>query len=559
MKNLFLIPCFLLLAYGCSSGGTALTAAAPCPTCVAVTFNNNYGRDMVIAMAQGGDTTQNVTQMAWLCYNADSGSYYWNVPSNPQSNADLQPYIFNIDSGQTLTINVPQYAANVGFRCLVADTAFKNNALDTLVTSSSSTPYMAFPNMLSATYTFDKFEAGLTIGSPGVWNITAVDFLAVPMQLEMGSTRVGFKDGVTAQGIFGLLGALPPAYSAGGTTAPNTATTTYRFFAPANMNTTASSTALDSQIIYGLNSLGSYSGAITYGNFTFSNFFAGGTAGSPAQGTLSCVYTNAAMGVTTPDTIQVNNISTQTCFAGTITGPDAASTNSGKAEIELGALLSAVTCRGVLGNPALWGGITGIPNCPAPWNYYPTDSTFDQYAYIIHQYSIGGKNYAFPYDDYFSEEAGFTVVAGDSVTVNMLPASGTMTATPEPRPAATPGFISVTIPTGTSYPANTPGGWQIGQVILENNVLPAGNTILCSLGSDTINCTFPSFPGVTMSLVPSNSGISFSGTINDSTVTGIVGLSYPPGANSALSFGAASSWQLAPQAASASAKKKTKK
>jgi hypothetical protein len=521
---------------------------------VAVTLNNNYGKEMVIAIVQGADSIQNVTQVAWLSYNSSNGAYSWKVPDNPQSNKYLSNFIFTIQDSASLTINIPQYTNDVGFRCLVADTLYKQNALQSYTASGGNKLYMAFPDLNTAKYTFDKFEAGLTVGSPGVWNITAVDFFAIPMQLEMGATRVGFKDGVTTEGLYKLLRALPIAYNVGDTITPNTDSTTYRFFAPGKINKLATYLALDSSIADGLEALNNFKGEVTYGNYTFKDFFGGSSSGSPLIGVLSCLYTNEAIGVINPDTIKINNISSVSCFAGTISGPALSKSNRAKAEKELGALISAVTCRGVLRDPTLWGGITGSPNCAAPWNYYPKNGIYDQYAKVIHEYSIDGKNYAFPYDDYFSEEAGFVVIPGDSITVNILPSLGSLKALPEPRPAVTPGYISINIPSGTSYPTDSINSWQIGSVVVEGNVLATGNTVFCSLGSDSIIFTFPSAPEVTMTVVFGDSNIKYSGTVNGEMVTGIVGAIYDRN-TSTLSFGSSSSWSLSSNANSNSQKK----
>lgn len=76
-------------------------------------------------------------------------------------------------------------------------------------------------NLATATYIFDKFEAGLTEGFPGIWNITAVDFVAVPMQLSCNGKKVGFKDGVSSIGLQQKLSALGAPYSNGASHAPN--------------------------------------------------------------------------------------------------------------------------------------------------------------------------------------------------------------------------------------------------------------------------------------------------------------------------------------------------
>lgn len=548
MRKVFLsMMASALFLYGCGSGNkpatelaaTADTSSAPVPSAV-VQINNTYGRDVVVAMVQGALSGQDVTQLAWLKYDSSASAYSWQVPDSPSSNTDLRPYITTIPNGQSISIAVPEYSSNVGFRCLVADTVFKQNALQVYTTSTGSTNYMAFPDMNTATYVFDKFEAGLTSGSPGIWNITAVDFVAIPMQLSMGGTTVGFKSGVTARGLIKLLSALPTAYANGGTQAPNSNSACYRFFAPANVNNTG--TALDAQITKGLATLSRSKDTVYYGNYTFFGFKGSHVKnGDTVTGTLTCNYMNSVVGVTSPTSITVNDVTTPNSFAGTIVGAANSNVNNYNAQGELGAILSAAICRGVAGYPRKWGDIVHTnSNCAAPWNYYPKGGQFDEYSNLIHSYSIDGKNYAFAYDDYFGEEAGFTAVAGDTITVNILPDTGAITAKPSKPTAVKTGCLVATTAPANIYPSGS--GWQIGTMKVGSNLLSAGANVLCSLNSDTVLCTFPQYPGVSLKVPMNNTGsLVFSGTVNKQKVTGITGLVFIP-SQRVLTFGQAAAW-----------------
>lgn len=538
--------CVLLVGMGTAQAHGATDSVA------VVLLHNNSGRELVVAMVQGAAAGQAANKVAWLQFaQGSTHNTSWVVPPTPSSNTDLLPFMTSLGIGDSIVISVPEYAGNVGFRCLLADTAFRSNAMQYLYTTIDSTTdsvaYMAFPDLETATYVFDKFEAGLTIGFPGIWNITAVDFVALPMQLSCNGVKVGFKDGVTSVGLQQLLSALPPPYSYGGTVAPNTANTTYRFFSPSHIDSVP--TALDSQITRGLPLLQTYAGTIAYGNYTFASFSNATTTTTTTGtvvGSITCNYTNTAVGVGTPTAITVNDITTEKSFAGTIIGATNANINNANAQVELGAILSAAICRGVLGNPNTWGDIvhTGT-NCATPWNYYPAGQQCDSYSKLVHSYSIDGKNYGFPYDDYFGDEAGLTAVAGDTISVTILPYTGTLTAQPNgPMPVRT-GCLVATVPASTIYPNDT-ASWKIGPVKVEANLLLAGSNQLCFLNSDTVVCTFPQYPAYAMhlSMACSDSADAITyykhGVLD--TLLSISGVYYNS-CTRTLSFGTGAAWQ----------------
>lgn len=501
---------------------------------VSVSFKNTSGQDLVIAMVQGAASGEQVNQVEWLRFNPATKSGVWQMPVNPQSNKDLAPYILDVKKGATATVKVPQYGAAVGFRCLVADPAYKNNALQTVTPSGGSAiKYMAFPDLLTSNFLFDKFEAGLTEGTPGIWNITAVDFVAIPMQLASNGVKVGFRDGVTAAGLITELNNLGAPYSNG--------KTPYRFLAPAN--TTGTSTVLDKAILSELPKIDS-TVTVHYGNYIFTKFKgAASKSGNTVTGSLSASYVNiTAPG--SPRSIAVNNVSSTTALQGTILGSTSANKADSLAQIELGAILSAAICRGVTAYPKLWGDITHITtNCAYPWNYYPPKMQSNAYSRVIHAYSIDGKNYGFPYDDYFSDEAGFNVVAGQEVTVTILPLKGAMKIKANGKLPKKTGCVAATVPTGINYPALS-SSWGIGTVYVEGNLLQAGSNPLCMLSPDTIFVSFPSASNIKMGICQNSDSASALVFFNKGILApsiSITGLVYSP-TRRTLSFGAATSW-----------------
>lgn len=509
-----------------------------------VTYQNNSGQDLVLALAQGAIGSQNVNQTRWLKLDSKTNSFSWNVPK-PMKASDLAPYIFSVKKGKSITIQVPAYKEAVGFRCLIADTIFKHKAFQHMYGNPDSAAYMAFPDLETDKYLFDKFEAGLTIGYPGVWNITAVDFVAIPMQLSANGQTVGFKNGVTASGLFAALNQLGKPYNQGGSITPNSSTRTYRFFSPAHIP--SATTALDKLIANQAPAIDN-SVTINYGNYVFSNLSGSFSTDSKGKvtGTISANYTCPTCKITTKRPISVNDVTTVRSFAGTIVGAPNSGSSDSLAQIQLGAIVSAAICRGILSQPKLWGDIVHYKsNCPYPWNYYPSGVQCDLYSKVIHQYSINSKNYGFPYDDYFGDEAGFTVLPGDQVQVTILPLTGKMTAKPNGTMSHNKGCLMVTVPADSIYERSA--SWSIGTMSVGSNRVTAGSSIFCSLPNDTIVCTFSSKAGLQMKLFksPGNGKLAYSFSDNSKSsfkINGITGMVYDSIQHN-LTFSNSASWQ----------------
>ncbi|XLS28320.1 beta-1,3-glucanase family protein [Flavobacteriaceae bacterium M23B6Z8] len=492
---------------------------------VTLKIHNTSGVNLIIALVQGSTATQSADQLAWLKFGT---SPYWEIPIKPTSNNDLYPYMLEVNDQTISTVVIPAYVPRVGFRCLVADTTYKTRALQKL----GSVNYMAFPDLMTADYYFDKFEAGLTLGVPGIWNITSVDFVGIPMQLTKGTQVVGYKNGVTASGLHTLLAKLSAPYKDGGTMPPNSTNKIYRFFAPSHINT--SITYLDDQIKNGLIDLQKNTTTVNYGNDVFSNFTTSskmittGSRGTYRVGNVTC--TSKINGQ-----ITINDITTLTAIAGTI------SIKKNSSQVLLGALLASAICRGVLGNPKHWGDIVYTnTQCATPWNYYPKGSQYDEYAKLVHEYSIDGKNYGFSYDDYFGDEAGFNVVPGEQVTLDILPIKGKMTAKPNPKPQIKTGCIAITIPPGTTA--------NLGEMYVDNNLLDAVTNKLCFV-DNVVVISFHNYPKrlknpeihIDLTQKTAANAITYYNNGKKNTKLFVTGLYYSTN-DRQLSFGLSSKW-----------------
>lgn len=501
---------------------------------VTLTFNNNSGIDLVVAMVQGLTKGQSITEAAWLMRNS-VGDSSWAVPSNLNPKSDLLGFVTSLAKDASLVIEVPEYAATVGFRCLIAEPAYRQHA----VQSYEGTYYLAFPNLQTTTYIFDKFEAGLTTNTPGIWNITAVDFFALPMQLSANNVTVGYKKGVTTMGLWEKLWALPAPYSSGGKVAPNSPDATYRFFSPSHLGELAAK-ALDVQISTGLAELPANSTTVKYGNYVYSNFKASSsTSSGSVVGSVTCDYSYLDSPV---KPVTVDDVTSINAFAGTIVGDR----SNASVQAGLGAILSAAICRGVLGQPKEWGDIVhNNTNCPTPWTYYAAGVESNAYSHLIHQYSIDGKNYGFPYDDYFGDEAGFTVLPGDAASLTILPYDGPFTAQPNPTPPVRTGSLVATVPDSSIYPNGQ--GWQIGPISVGTAPLTPGANVFCNLDSGTVVCNFPGYTRtsremrIDMNPASAESAVTFWDNGVQNKALGITGLVYDPEKRT-LTFGQTAAW-----------------
>jgi hypothetical protein len=327
-----------------------------------------------------------------------------------------------------------------------------------------------------------------------------------------------------------ILGRLAAPYGTGGSIAPNTANLTYRFFSPQHIP--AANTCLDTEITSELPQLSGNTSVVKYGTDEFSAFTSISTSGSPVVGTITCTSKLAG------GTITVDDVSTAKAFAGTIgiNGPN-------NSTVVFGALIAAAMCRGVLGNPEKWGDIN-YPNtqCSTPWNYYPAGKESDEYSKVIHEYSIDGKNYGFSYDDYFGDEAGYNVIGGESVTLNVLPILGKMTIGPNPTPLVKTGCLSVGTPDPRAQAV------RMGSMSCNGINLDSQSSGLCFLDS-TVIIKFAGAPSpyinpeihIDLTKTTQATALSFWNNGKQSATLSVVGLVYDP-IGRQLSFGSTSVW-----------------
>ena len=146
-------------------------------TTISVTVQNNSAETLYIAL--------NRADGPWL--EALSGTPAWNKA--PKSIAACNQ---EIAAGDSFSFKFPQYDSGVGCRMYVAET---------VITEA--------PDLATADFIYDKVEMGWN----AIWNLTNVDFLAIPMQLSSGGVAVGYRSDVSREDMMGFLDAMPTPYN----------------------------------------------------------------------------------------------------------------------------------------------------------------------------------------------------------------------------------------------------------------------------------------------------------------------------------------------------------
>jgi len=273
---------------------------------ISVTLVNNSGEKLYVALHRADDY--------WLKDIGESSS--WTTSFNPAE------CMVSVDSGTSYSFSFPEYTTGYGCRMFLGDTAFTGA-----------------PNLATYPHLYDKVEMGWN----ATWNLTCVDFIAMPMQLESGGITVGFDESITTrQSLMQALEAMPAPYNimhrrSGGEI--------IRFFSPRQYmsNPDTLQDCMGEAISLGLPLLASAplpGGAFTYGAFSYSDINIVGddgltalcsTGGSTVTVTLDSICSGTVVGNTIPyspsDTVGAN-------FAG---------------------LIGAAVNRGVLYNPSKWG------------------------------------------------------------------------------------------------------------------------------------------------------------------------------------------------------------
>lgn len=513
-------------------------ASGTTPGTAILDIDNTSEIDLVVAIQQGlVGASQTAKDARWL----NMKTAAWETPALSASSAwpDLADYVVALPAAGPhgpgrARITLSGYEETAGFRCLVADADAANGYPAVAIQSSGSGTslayYMAFPDLMSANFVYDKFEGGLGWDAPsqthsGVWNITAVDFVALPMQLSMGARKVGFMDGVSFAGLKPLLAATPSPYDAGAY--PKGSKSPYRFFSPAHI--APLNGCLDEQIRTDLAKLDGAPQAVNYSPYTFTRFTASWDA-AKNRGTIACSY--ATTTDPAPKSLSVDNVDTDTAIGGTI-GLNATSSGEHTAREKFGALIAAAICRGVLGNPGHWGSIQFLScQCPAPQYYYPSGVSYDAYSKVIHDYSLAGKNYGFSFDDVFGDLAGFTVTASTDdpphVALTVLPhAPETPPAMPAPYPRpSVANALAVALP-ATGDPAT----WGLGTVACGTAEIPGNRTTtLCDQG-DRVTLTFSAMPGYSVQVALPGGALRYGYPEGVRTRPTISNMAYDPATN----------------------------
>ncbi len=372
-----LIPVLVFVVVILSSCGDDVTGTSGgSGSHISVVLVNNSGESLYVII--------NRADNFWLKNIGDSSSW--------TTSFDASDCMVSVEAGNSLSFAFPEYSSGFGCRMYLGDTAFAGA-----------------PNLATYQHIYDKVEMGWN----ATWNLTCVDFIAIPMQLESGGVTVGFKGTVTRQSLMQALEAMPGPYSnfclrgSGGDIV--------RFFSPKQFmnNPDSLQDCLGAAISVGLPLLASAEipgGEFTYGAFSYSDINLVGDNGLTAL----CDVGGSSV------TVTLDSISTMTVVGNTI--PYTPSDSSGAT---FAGLIGAAVNRGVLYNPAKWGDSTP-PNQGLPQYYYQAvpDSNateFNHYAAVLHENSLDGLCYGHSFDDYFMQDASLTVNSGDNVTITVLP------------------------------------------------------------------------------------------------------------------------------------------
>ncbi|MDR3617030.1 MAG: beta-1,3-glucanase family protein [Candidatus Obscuribacterales bacterium] len=319
----------------------------------------------------------------WLTLNSKNPVWQYNFDNTCQ---------IEVASGSNYIFPFIEYSSGVGARLFVSQQA---------ITGA--------PNLTTAQFVFDKIEMGWN----AIWNQTSVDFLGIPMQIQVNdSPPYGFKDTASRDVVLqGLMNVTAPYNTFVYPVGANSPQSIYRMFSPGQASSMGAppwgyqlNNCLSQAINLGLAALNGYQGPFNYGGFVMTNF-------KQLSSTSISLSVNG-------ETITLTNVTTDGALACTI----ASSPNDAAGQKAAG-LIGAVINRGVLYNPALWGQNVP-PNSGYPINYYVQAANnanqFNYYAQFLHSMSLDGLCYAMPYDDFFEQDAAMTVSAGAKVRITPL-------------------------------------------------------------------------------------------------------------------------------------------
>ncbi|MCQ4574105.1 MAG: beta-1,3-glucanase family protein [Candidatus Brocadiales bacterium] len=276
---------------------------------------------------------------------------------------------------------------------------------------------------LTSTQIWDFFE----YNTGGIWDISAVDAVGIPMALEFKTRKTGWRD-IPRDFIMGKFVNLPSPFNSPGAIIRDGGTIV-RALAPTQAgnknylpsNTTVLDNAMDvgfPQFITNSQGLSISSGQWTFTDFSWDSssrslsFKANGTKFTIGGGTGKNAFSS------------INVIST-------------AMTEPNNAAGRFIALIETAINRGVLYNPRLWGqndktfgGIAGFP-----WNYYQdiegsNANQYNRYSETVHQWSINGRNYGLAHDDLYKRSSSITIPPGEPVILHIWKFTGSDGSTP---------------------------------------------------------------------------------------------------------------------------------
>ncbi len=376
-KRLILIAVVLVTSALISCGNDTTGPSGGGGPHISVTLVNNSGEKLYLILHRADNY--------WLKDIGDSSSW--------TASYDSSDCMVSVESGISAAFSFPEYTTGVGCRMYLSDTPFEGNLP---------------PDLALYPHLYDKVEMGWN----ATWNLTCVDFIAIPMELKSGGVTVGFKNTITRQSLMQALEAMPAPYSSMHRKHNGEI---IRFFSPRQYmnNPDTLQDCMGDAISLGLPFLASAQlpgGVFTYGDYSYSEFNCVGADGF----TAACSSSGSTV------TVTLDNICTSTVVGNTI--PYTPSDGSGST---FAALIGAAINRGVLYDPSKWGE-SNPPNQGMPEYYYVANpdsngGEFNHYAKILHEFSKDGLCYAHSYDDYFSQDASLHVNSGESVTITVLP------------------------------------------------------------------------------------------------------------------------------------------
>ncbi|MCC2625310.1 MAG: hypothetical protein K0R14_1183 [Burkholderiales bacterium] len=273
------------------------------------------------------------------------------------------------------------------------------------------------PDLATYTNIFDKIELGYPTDSDGtaVWNLTAVDFFAIPFQMTDGHSTVGIKSGETRKSIDDKLLAVynaNPGMYGNRFFGPNGDKNNFaRVFSPLHFYTDIGNqwdSSIDANLTTLVNNNPNFK--FQYSGFIYTNL------SKPAPNTLSATcsddvgtYICKLTGITTGNVVSGN------VGYSTRAGSPAIAAN-------FAGMIATVINRGVLANPAWWGTNGQVNSGDAYYQYWFKTGPYNEYEQVLTSVAIDNKIYATSYEDFWHMENSLQIgPKNNSVTITIMP------------------------------------------------------------------------------------------------------------------------------------------